>query len=454
MTNKSLSMSRRNVLKAAGISLALPWFESIAGAATTTGDDVPPKRFCALYFPYGVSLPNPDKEGQEWTWFPKGDGKPGSDFTFNKSLEVLEPVRDQITVLGGLSHPLCRQSKGHATGDSFLTGTKTKNAAIGGKRNSISFDQFMARAHKLGESTRFPSLALSWDGGVGSPNNSNTLSYTTMGQPIPSLNRPAVVFNRLFGLRRGSIEAQRRGLSRKGSHLDLLLDEAKSLQGRLCSVDQNKLDQYLTSVREVEQDVQRANTWLIAPPKVGADGLNLEADERTPADLIKAMFDLIVLAFQTDSTRFATYQLGSMKSTVSKAFPQLLGFARPHHALAHGVVREKAGAADCGKWDRYLAEHLGRFIQKLAAIEEGEGTLLDNTCILYGSSNSVTHQNRNYPLILAGGKSMGFKHNQYLRFGEEVPLSNLFVTIQKRMGVKADRFADSTGEIQEVLTLV
>ena len=450
MNDRTLSMNRRTVLKAAGISLALPWFESLSGAATAA-QGKPPKRFCALYFPYGVSLPNPDKDGQEWTWFPKGDGKPGSDFTFNKSLEVLEPVRDQITVLGGLSHPLCRELGGHATGDTFLTAAHMTPRAKGGLKNTISFDQHMARTHKLGESTRFASLSLSWDGGVGSVTRSNTLSYTAKGQPIPTLHRPAVVFERLFGLKSESIEAQRRGLTRTGSHLDLLLDEARSLHSRLGSDDRNKLDQYLTSVREVEQDVQRANGWLNTPrPQVNADGIILEADEKNPADLINALFDLIVLAFQTDSTRFATYQLGSMQSTLSGSFPQLLGFSKSQHSLAHDVNKNKNGPEERGKWDRYLSEKLRRFIQKLAAVKEGDGTLLDNTSVLYGSSNSVTHQNKNYPLILAGGKSMGFKHNQYLRFGEEVPLSNLFVTIQKRIGVQADSFADSTGEVQEL----
>lgn len=284
------------------------------------------------------------------------------------------------------------------------------------------------------------------------PTRANTLSYSHTGQPIPSLNRPAIVFERLFGLNNNSINAQRKGLTRTGSHLDLLRDEARRLRAKLGKADQGKLDQYLTSVREVEQDVERAAQWLKVPrPKVNASGLSLEADNKTPDDLIRTMLDLIVLAFQTDSTRFATYQLASMHGAISIAnkFPSLLGFDKDAHGLAHGM-RKQNGAESQGKWDRYLAGHLHYFITRLASIEEGPGSLLDNTCILYGSSNSTTHSNTNYPLILAGGKAMGYQHGQYLRYENDVPLANLFVTIQQRLGVKSDAFADSTGKIADV----
>ncbi|SVC28436.1 uncharacterized protein METZ01_LOCUS281290, partial [marine metagenome] len=213
MNQKAIQMNRRTMLKAAGISLALPWMESLAAAQTKS----PPKRFCSIYFPYGVSLPKQDGEYGQWNWFPKGSGK---DFTFNKSLEVLEPFRDQVTVLGGLSHPKVRRIGGHDSGDTFLTGEELSLAATGLK-NSISLDQFMARTHKLGASTRFTSLVLSSDGGVGMPTRANTLSYSRTGQPIPSFNRPAIVFERLFGLKGDSVESQRIGLTRTGSHLDL-----------------------------------------------------------------------------------------------------------------------------------------------------------------------------------------------------------------------------------------
>ena len=438
------TLNRRAVLKAAGISLTLPWFESFAGATTKT----PPKRFCAMYFPYGVSLPDPKRtEEAAWNWFPKGEGK---DFTFNKSLEVLEPMRDQVTVLGGLSHPKVRGIGGHDSGDTFLTAEDMKLAT--GLKNTISLDQHMARAHKLGEDTRFTSLVLSSDGGVGMPTRATTLSFTRTGQPIPSINRPALVFERLFGTNSDSIDAQRKGLTRTGSHLDLLVDEARDLHRQLGKADQAKLDQYLTSVREVEQDVERSAQWLDVPrPKVSATGLALDADTSTPDDLIRTMLDLIVLAFQTDSTRFATYQLASMHGAISIAnkFPSLLGFAKDAHGLAHGMKKD-GGAINQGKWDQYLATQLHYFLDKMNSIEEGDGTLLDNTCVLYGSSNSTTHNNTNYPVIVAGGRKMGFNHGHFLKYDKNVPLSNLYNTIQQRMGVEADAFADSAGTMDEV----
>jgi hypothetical protein len=438
------NINRRSMLKATGICMALPWMESLAGTSSTQ----PPKRFCSVYFPYGVSLPNPDSEFAEWNWFPQGEGR---DFTFNKSLQPLNAFRDQVTVLGGLCHPKVKRIGGHDSGDTFLTGEEMSLKA-NGLKNSISLDQFMARSHRLGSKTRFSSLALSSDGGTGMPTRANTLSFSNTGQPIPSFNRPALVFERLFGLSGESIDAQRKGLTRTGSHLDLLLDDAKSLQRKLGKTDQDKLDQYLTSVREIEQDVERSAQWLDVPrPKVNAEGLSLDADNETPEKLIYTMLDLIALAFQTDSTRFITYQLASMHGAISIAnkFPSLLGFPKDAHGLAHGAGKG-AGAENKGKWDLYQTQCFAYLLNRLSEMKEGDGSVLDSTCLLYGSSNSKTHNNTNYPLVLAGGRNMGYQHGQYLKFENETPLSNLFVTIQKRMGATADTFADSTGSLEMV----
>ena len=379
--------------------------------------------------PYGVSLPNQESEFAQWNWFPKGEGR---DFTFNKSLQPLNAFRDQVTVLGGLCHPKVKRIGGHDSGDTFLTGEEMSLKA-NGLKNSISLDQFMASSHRLGSKTRFSSLALSSDGGTGMPTRANTLSFSNTGQPIPSFNRPALVFERLFGLNGESIDAQRKGLTRTGSHLDLLLDDAKSMHRKLAKTDQDKLDQYLTSVREIERDVERSAQWLDVPrPKVNAQGLSLDADNETPDKLIYTMLDLIALAFQTDSTRFVTYQLASMHGAISIAnkFPSLLGFPKDAHGLAHGAGKG-IGAQNKGKWDLYQTQCLAYLIKRLSEMKEGNGTVLDNTCLLYGSSNSKTHNNTNYPLVLAGGRDMGYRHGQYLKFENDVPLSNLFVTIQR-----------------------
>lgn len=441
---KSWQINRRTFLRAGGVSLALPWLEAMAAPGGKPAG--PPRRFCAIYFPYGVSLPGTDHEHARWNWFPTGEGR---DFTFNESLKGLEPLRDQLTVLGGLHHPQMTGGGGHDTGDTFLTGAKFRSPRL---RNTESLDQVMAR--QLGGDTRYSSLVLSTDGGVGIPTRSNTLSYDREGQAIPSLNRPAFIFERLFGINRDSIEAQRRGLSVTGSHLDLLLDDARDLNRKLGRADREKLDEYLTSVRQVEQQVQRSVDWLDVPkPKVNATGLTLKADDNTPKELIRTMLDLLVLAFQTDSTRIATYQLANMHGATSIAvkFSQLLGYGNGTHALAHGW-NKPGGAERLGKWDQWQAENLRYFLEKLAAIREGEGSLLDNTLVYYGSSNSNTHNNRNYPLILAGGRSMGFRHGQYLRFDEDIPLSNLYLTMLRQMDVPTDAFADSTGVMDELVS--
>jgi hypothetical protein len=223
---------------------------------------------------------------------------------------------------------------------------------------------------------------------------------------------------------------------------------------QLGKTDQDKLDQYLNSVREIEKDVERSAQWLDVPrPEVNAEGLSLDADNETPEKLIYTMLDLIALAFQTDSTRFITYQLASMHGAISIAnkFPSLLGFPKDAHGLAHGAGKG-TGAENKGKWDLYQTKCFAYLLNRLSEMPEGNGSVLDNTCLLYGSSNSKTHNNTNYPLVLAGGKNMGYEHGQYIKFANDVPLSNLFVTIQKRMGAKADSFADSSGEMKEVLS--
>ena len=437
-----MNTTRRNFLRASGITLALPWLESFASAAPS---QAPPKRFCAIYFPYGVSTPNEKHEHAKWNWFPSQTGR---DFQFSESLKSLSPHRDQVSVLGGLHHPRMAGGGGHDSADTFLTAASLGKGSL---KNSVSLDQVMAK--QLGGKTRFSSLVLSTDGGVGIPTRSNTLSYSEDGQAIPSLNRPAFIFERLFGLNKDSIDAQRNGLTLTGSHLDLLLDEARSLNTKLGKADQEKLDQYLTSVRQVEQDVQRSAEWLDMPkPQVNASGLTLDADHNTPKELIRTMLDLLVLAFQTDSTRFATYQLASMHGATSIAikFSQLLGFGNTTHALAHGWDKP-GGAEKLGKWDQWQAENLTYFLDKLAAVKEGNGTLLDNTCVLYGSSNSTTHSNLNYPLILAGGRNLGLKQGEYRRFDKTVPLSNLYLTLLHRMGLEEKAFADSKGEMTELV---
>ena len=444
MSRKSWHLSRRTFLQGSGVSLALPFLECMAADGNAGGQ---PKRFCAVYFPYGIVQRQDGTEAAQWNWFPK---EAGTDFRFNKSMVSLEPHRGDLTVLGGLSHPNGRNMGGHDTADTWLTGAELKEGHL---ENSASIDQLMAM--RFGDETRYSSLVLSSDGGVGEPTRSSTLSFSRTGQPIPAENKPRLVFDRLFGVDPRSMVAQRQSLESSRSMLDLVLDHSRSMENRLGKHDRIKLDEYLDSVRQIERRVDRAQQWLTVPkPSVDASGLHLEADDTTPGELIKTMYDLIYLAFRTDSTRLATYQLGNMNGATSIAgkFPSLLGLSTNMHKLAHEARKSDEGAQPLGQWDRFLTEQFAYFVRRLKETPEGDGTLLDRTLLLYGSSNSQTHVNLNYPLLLAGGRGLGLKHGSFLRFGDEIPLSNLFVTVLNRVGVPANSFVDSTGELTEIVT--
>ena len=301
----------------------------------------------------------------------------------------------------------------------------------------------------MGDQTRFGSLVLSSDGGVGEPSRSTTLSFTMQGRPIPAISNPRQVFDRLFGEGDSSSKNQRRLLQNTGSMLDLVLENSRSMKTRLGKQDQRKLDEYLSSIRDIEQRVNRSQAWLDIPkPVVDRDAINLSADQSSPVEYMQAMYDLIFLAFQTDSTRLATYMLGQVAgaTTIANAFPACIGLPGNWHGLAHGAGK-KDGAKSLGRFDQLLAQQLSRFMTRLQETPEGDGTMLDNTLIFYGSSNSKTHNNNNYPLVLAGGRNLGFKHNQYLQLDAKTPLANVFVTMLERMNIPHDGFADSTGEL-------
>ncbi|PHS03158.1 MAG: hypothetical protein COA78_18860 [Blastopirellula sp.] len=444
MANKSWHFDRRTFLRGTGVAMALPFLECMAVAAPKTA---PAKRMCGIYFPFGVSLPKEDTDQAKWRWFPKGEG---SDFTFNESLKSLEPLRENLTVIGGLSHFKCRKMGAHDTGDTFLTGAELTGSLL---KNTVSVDQVAAQA--IGTQTRFSSLTISTDGGVGEPTRASTLSFNDKGRPIPALNQPQQIFDRMFGAGDADQRKQKRRLHSAASMLDLVGDHSKDIQKKLGAHDKAKFDEYLESVRQIEQRVARAQSWLEIPKPTLNDQdrerLELDADDQAPKLLMQTIYDLMYLALRTDSTRLITYQIASMGdgSSIAGKFPQLLGFKGNLHNLAHGWNKPD-GAVDLGKWDQYQAEQLTYFLNRLKSAEEGEGTVLDNTMVLYGSSNSQTHNNNNYPLILAGGNQLGLKHNQFLKYEDTVPMTNLFVSMLNRLDVPTENFVDSTGELSEL----
>ncbi len=451
MAKKTWHLDRRTFLMGSGVTLGLPWLECMADghSRSETGAKVHPRRMCAMYFGFGVGLPDENGEQARWRWFPKGEGR---EFQFTDVLNPLEPLRQNVTVLGGLSHPNGRKMGGHDTADTFLTASYLNNRFL---RNTVSVDQLAAQAFE--NQTRFSSLVLSTDGGVGEPTRSSTLSYDDKGRPIPALHQPQQIFDRFFGAGDADLLTKKRRLRSSSVMLDRVLEDSRSLRRQLGRQDQEKLDEYLESVRQIEARVQRSQQWLQVPrPELrdeDRDILRLTADDQAPKEFIRTMYDLMYLAFRTDSTRVATYQITNMADCSSKAakFPQLEGFKKSLHSLAHDWNKPE-GAEELGKWDQFMASQFAYFLERLHGAKEDNGSLLDNTLVLYGSSNSVTHDNRNYPLLLAGGKALGFKHGRYLKFSDEVPLSNLFVTMLNRMGVETESFVDSTGEISELVS--
>ncbi len=465
MNDKPVAIPRRNFLRGAGVALALPWLESLASSKPAA--NATPQRFLSVYHPDGVGLPlKSDPAWQDWSWFPRGGEK---DFQLTKVLDVLEPLRSEITIYSGLSHPAARKVHGHSNADQYLTG-----ANVGGHgpyKNSISVDQVIAE--HTGELTRHTSLVLSTNGGIGGPRGAQTQSFNREGRAIPAMNKPKQIFDTLFVT--SSKDAHAR-LARSKSALDLLLANTRSLEKSLSRQDRHTLQQYLHAVRDTEVKLVKAQQWIDTPiPTVDTRHLHLEA---TPAEArlyFQTMYELIYLAFLSDSTRVATFQLGRENGEgphdlLSRAVG--LGGA---HGLTH-AVKQPNGWKNLGTYNRYQAEEFGRFVQKLKDTPEptGHGSLLDNTFAMHGSASSSFHLSRNYPIISAGGKNLGFTNGRYLKFGkgnednqagagidtdagwtgqiqaEEEPLALLFITLMQRFGIETDSFAGIKGTLNRV----
>lgn len=465
MNKKSVLLNRRTFLHAPGLALALPWFETASAGSPAPNES--PKRFVSVYHPDGVGLPlKSDPAWKDWSWFPRGGE---NDFELTKVLDVLEPLRSDITIYSGLSHPAARRIHGHSNADQYLTGAAT--GGHGTYKNSISLDQ--AYAEHAGEFTRYSSLVLSTNGGVGGPRGAQTQSFNHEGRPIPAMNKPKRIFDMLF-VTSGKNAAAR--LARSKSALDVLIDNARSLERQLSKHDQQTLTQYLDAVRDTEVKLAKAQRWIDTPiPKVDMRNLHLDADPKEARLYFQTMYELIYLAFLSDSTRVATFQLGRENGEgphdlLSKAVG--LGNA---HGLTH-AVKKPDGWKNLGTYNRYQAEEFGRFAQRLKETPEptGQGNMLDNTFAMHGSASSSFHLSRNYPIISAGGKNLGFTNGRYLKFGEgneenqagagiatdagwrgnleaeELPLAKLFVTILQRLGVETDSFAGQSGTLNQV----
>jgi len=443
MAQKSWHLNRRSILKGIGVSCMLPYLECMAADAKKNSKG-PAKRAAFIYTPNGVSLP-PKKNPayNDWHWFPH---QTGDNFKFTKTLESLEPFRQKLTVIGGLSHPKSRTLLGHAAGDTWLTG-----GDIGGSvyKNSVSIDQVAAR--EICKDTRHPFLNFSCDGGVGYKSRVSTLSFNANGKAIPTESNPRAIFERFFSSGdKASLVEQRKRLKEGRKVVDIVMGDAYRLNKQLGKNDQLKLDEYLTSLSEVEERIKRTEEWLNVPmKKVTTEHINFSVKQSAPQDYIRTMMDLIVMAFETDITRTVTYMVAREDGMGhGDKFPTIALKLKGHHGISHD--KSTGSYERWGRYDQFLAQQYTYLLERLNKVTDEHGSILDSTMTMYGSCCSNTHNARNYPLILAGGKNMGLKHGRYLKYDDKTPLSNLYVSMLNGLGVKTDTFADSTGKIDDI----
>lgn len=406
-------LDRRTVLKGAGVTMALPWLSAMQTAAASGTPDSPPQRFVAMTLGLGLVADNLNPVDA------------GRDYQPSRYLKKIDDLRDSYTVISGSSHP--GVTGGHRAEASLLTANPVGSS--GKAKNSISVEQLMAK--HLGDPTRFPSLVLSNSG-------SSSPSYTDSGAMIPAQSSPSRLFSQLFvdespaelKVRTGRV-AQGRGI------MDLVSEDAKRLTRSLGKGDQDRLDDYFTSVRELEQRLADSEAWAKRPkPKV---------DAKEPIDISngndfvgrqRMMCDIIRLALQTDSTRFISFHLGGSGGVVP-----LPGVQEGYHSLSHhGLDTEKLEQLAIVEEEIIIA--WGQFLRDLAATKDMAGNLLNHTSVLLTSNlgNASNHSNQNMPVLIGGG---GFKHGQHLAFDEKnnYPLPNLFVSLLQRVGMETDQFA-------------
>ncbi|MDG2125413.1 MAG: DUF1552 domain-containing protein [Verrucomicrobiales bacterium] len=412
-----MKIRRRQFLRTAGISLALPQLDAFANVDPAQ----PPHRMLAVCTPLGL---HPEY------FFPK---QTGNDYQLSPYLEILKEYRDQFTVISGLEHAGMSSGFAHQASASFLTGIP--GAGRPGFRNGISLDQ-LAASH-IGQQTRFPSLALSGRGAGG-------LSWTRTGALIPADDSPSKVFAQLFleGTP-AQVREQMHHLQDGRSILDDVRDQARSLRTDLGNEDRDKLDEYVTSIRELEQRMVNDQSWAkkpkpkvdVAPPK----------DISNPTDLIgrtRLLFDLAHLAFQTDSTRLITIMLNG-----STGSPPIEGVNLGHHDLSHHG-KDPGKLAQLKIVEIETMKTVRDLLTKLQQSKETDGTLLDRTTVFLGSNlgDGSSHSPKNLPVFLAGG---GFNHGQHLHFDQQTapPLCNLYVSMLQRLGIETDNFATSTGTL-------
>jgi len=450
------TLPRRTFLRGVGVSMGLPLLEAMIPARALAAGTLPkpPVRLGWVYFPNGMVRDD---------WTPRGEGK---EFEFNKTNASLADVRDDVTLLSNLAHNKARPNGDGAgshsrSGATFLTATQAKKTAGKDIYLGESIDQAIAR--QIGNQTRLSSLELGidpsrkegrCDSGYSCIYLSN-ISWRTPTQPCGVEINPRRAFDRLFGTTGQDAEEFKQRSADRQSVLDFVAEDASSLQRQVGKTDRRKLDEYFESVRAVEKQLDRMAS--LPPIKLPPSGPVLRSeltefaamsrDARKDAfvDHIRMMYDLMALAYQTDATRIITFMLANAQT--NRAYVNL-GIKSGHHQLTHSVGQKEM----IQKIDQFLTEEFARFLTKLKSIPEGDGTLLDNCLITFGSAmgDGRKHDHGKLPIILAG-RGGGIDAGRHIALADEVPLANLFVSVAHRAGAKVEQFGDSTGSLEKVL---
>lgn len=450
MSRSSLH-SRRDFMKLGLAGMALPPLASMLGAQDVVAPAAPgkPARLVTIFFPNGVSLPPEGHPSfKDWHWFPHN---PGADYVMTKPLQSLAGLRDDISILSGFSHPNLRSNITHSCSAQFLTGEDQSK----GYKNSISYDQVLAG--QIDGATRFSSIQMSTNGGTGSVGRPAAISVNRDGALLPTMSEPRQIFDRLFTVDERGAEERARDIARDRSILDRVSSRLNRLNGTLGAEDRGHLDAYLTATRSLEKQLGRANDWLNVPkPEIdpGLFDFNAQPTRELGTNYLRTMFDLIHMSLLTDSTRVVTYQM-AMENAGGRGnnLPYAAGLSLHHHQLSHSASRDEGGWERWAKYDKYLTERLSEFLTKMAQTPDplAEGSMLDNTIVLYGCGTSKTHIGRNYPLVLAGGKNLGIKHGAFHRFDEERPFNDLLLTLLQQAGVETGSFGDSAGTVDQII---
>ena len=447
MTNSSIS--RRTMLKGLGVTMALPYLD-VMGPLNAWGDQsdhgkqdqVVPNRMAFLYVPNGKNM-------VDWT-----PSKEGANYDLPAILKPLSGVQEKLQVLTGLTADKAR-AHGSGGGDharalaAFLTGAHPKKTDGTDIRNGISVDQAAAQA--IGSQVRLPSLELGAEAGAMAGNcdsgyscvYSSTMSWRSATQPLPKEVNPKLAFERLFG-GGNSTDRSKRNAARK-SILDFVKEDSKDLHQNLSTNDVRKLDEYFSAIRDIELRIERAANLppIETPDYAVPKGIPSNYEEH-----IRLMCDLIVLAFQADVTRVTTFVLANEGS--NKPYP-FINVPEGHHDLSHhgGKAEKKEKIRTI---NIFHTQQLAYLLEKLNSVKEAEGTLLDHSMIVYGSANSDgnAHNHDDLPVLLAGGGCGTLKPGKHVRFPDETPLSNLWISLLNRMDVKISQLGDSTGGLQHL----